>query len=152
LTSPKVCKLFKVEVNGDWYSGQSRPSSDDLTRLTRDCVNLVGLQHENLCPLIAACVDGISFQQHDQHRPLTGPRSLQLVYLASSNDENLWGFLSRCRLNQVCASFLYRHGSCLICRVLHDAKLTNASDGLKISEDSSRAYEMKRKFSHRTAK
>lgn len=90
-----------------YRSDHDRRSDDELHRLTRDSVNLVGLHHENLCPLIAACVDGLALQpQHHDRRVVAAAgcgvsRPLQLVYLASTSDENLWEFLCRCRLNQV---------------------------------------------------
>ena len=58
----------------------------------RDCSVLVGLQHENLSPVIATCLDA---------PPPPLGRPLKLVYLASSDDDNLKLYLQQCRHSQV---------------------------------------------------
>jgi len=78
-------KLFVVE--------HARPSEDDFYELMKDCSVMVGLHHENLCPVIAACLDA------QLGRPV------KLVYLASSDDDNLKLFLQQCRHSQVRHNF-----------------------------------------------
>jgi len=70
----------------------ARPSEEELCQLMRDCSVMVGLRHENLSPLIATCLDGAG-------SPLARP--LKLVYVASSDDDNLKLFLQQCRHSQV---------------------------------------------------
>jgi len=50
---------------------------------------MIGLHHENLTPVVATCLDS----------QLRYPA--KLVYLASSDDDNLRLFLQRCRHTQV---------------------------------------------------
>jgi len=67
----------------------ARPSEEDFYQMMKDSSVMVGLHHENLSPVIATCLDG-------QLR-----RPLKLVYLASSDDDNLKLYLQRCRHSQV---------------------------------------------------
>ena len=68
----------------------ARPLEEDLCQLMRDCSVMIGLHHENLSPVMAACLDG------QLGRPV------KLVYLASTDDDNLKLFLQQCRHSQVC--------------------------------------------------
>jgi len=67
----------------------ARPSEEDFYQMMKDCSMMVGLHHENLSPVIATCLDS------QQCRPL------KLVYVASTDDDNLRLFLQRCRHSQV---------------------------------------------------
>jgi len=64
-------------------------SEEDFYQLMRQSSVMVGLHHENLSPVIATCLDSQLL------------RPLKLVYVASSDDDNLRLFLQRCRHSQV---------------------------------------------------
>ena len=78
----------------DLAAEHARPSEEDFCQLMRDCSVMVGLHHENLSPVIAACLD------------TQLGRPLKLVYLASSDDDNLKLYLHQCRHSQVPNSVL----------------------------------------------
>jgi len=75
--------------DGDIDTEHAHPSEADFYQMMKDSSVMVGLHHENLSPVIATCLDG-------QLR-----RPVKLVYLASTDDDNLRLYLQRCRHSQV---------------------------------------------------